>query len=155
MKWFLLLSIFLFQAEIPSKPNDEFSLEIKYTFEERTASNSNAVEFSGNGELKNKSTGPLPFLALKFKVLKAAEGEVRVKAVNNNRKILFSRKIQLNEQLVIDMGFMTDIKDRVEGSTYEVTISTLSANKEELKRIHVIVLEDGAFMVNGEKRGKF
>ena len=51
------------------------------------------------------------------------------------------------------MGFTDDVKAHV--SPYEISIIFASKEKKEISRIHLLIQEDGTFLVNGEKRGKF
>jgi hypothetical protein len=154
MKLFWILPFLIFQQEVPFKPNDEFSVEINYTFKQRPSA-VNTVEFKDGRQVSDKNSGPLPHLALKLKYLKASEDEVKLKAINSHDQIIISRKIQVGQIVDIQMGFMDDIKDRVGASTHELNVFSLSSKKKELNRIHLLIMEDGTFLVNGEKRGKF
>ncbi len=155
MKLLWIVCFLISQQEVPFKPKEEFSIELDYTFKQRPASATNTLEFKEGRQVTEKNNGPLPHLAFKLKFLKADADEIRMKAINDKGGIMVTRKIQLNEVINIQMGFMDDIKDRIAPSTHEVFIYTLSAKKTEIKKIHLEILEDGTFLVNGEKRGKF
>jgi hypothetical protein len=51
------------------------------------------------------------------------------------------------------MGFTTDMKDRV--TPYEYVLIFYDKKKNEISKIVIFIGEDGAFIVNGEKRGQF
>jgi hypothetical protein len=144
------------QSDVPLKPKEEFSIELNYTFKERPISDRAPTYENKDTKVdRDRNTGPLPHLGLKVKFLKLGDEEVRVKAVNTFDRIMLTRKLEVNEMFLVDVGFMDDIKDRMPGATYEFNIYTVSAKKKELGRIHVLIQEDGTFLVNGEKRGKF
>ena len=148
----LLIGLLAFtQRDVPLKPFSDFSVEVNYSFKERPV-NANAPAYSAE---RSHQGDPLPFLALKVKILKASPEEVRVRGVNSAKKILFSRKLELNEVINVEMGFMEDIKERIPEASHEINIYTLTSKKVEVFKIHIVVAEDGAFMVNGERRGTF
>jgi hypothetical protein len=144
------------QEQVPFKPNEEFEVTLDYKFKERpTSSVSNpSFNFENGSVVKNKiSSGSLPYLILNVRVLKAGPGEVKVRAINNKDKVLVTKKIVPDLKFAIDMGFTDDVKDRI--TPNEVNVYFLSDEKKELTRIQMIILSDGTFVVNGEKRGKF
>ena len=151
---FLLYSFL--QSEIPYKPSEEFHLVIDYKFKQRTMGTSATLDFGetvGEHEKKMRGSGPLPYLIIELKILKLAEGEVKVKAVTGNGKIVFNRKAEVGVIHKLDLGFTDDVKDRV--TPYEFNIYFLSSSKKILSRIHLFVEEEGVVLVNNEQRGKF
>ena len=153
--WLTLIAQFHLLQEIPFKPKEEFTVDLNYTFKERPASSATTFEYKDGVEVRNKATGPLPYLGFKIKITKAAPEEVRFKAINNNGRLLLSGKIKVDDVILLDMGFLDDIKDREKDTTYEISLITYTDKRKEINRIHIIVLEDGTFLVNDEKRGKF
>jgi hypothetical protein len=158
----MILSILLFilnvtwqEPEVPLKPNDQFQLTLDYQFKTRTASNNSNIniDYQNDRIVKEGGSGPLPYLIITCKMLKLAEQELRVKVSNNALKTAFSKKVKEGEEFELDMGYTDDMKDRV--SPFEYTIYFLSAEKKPVSRIHLFIMEDGTFLVNGEKRGKF
>ncbi len=142
-------------SEAPFKPNEEFQLTVDYKFKPRpTANNSNLnIDYTNDSFQRKSADGPLPYLGINFKMLKIKDNEVRVKVVNNANRTVLTKKAKEGEEFKIDMGYTDDMKDRV--SPFEYNILFLSAEKAEISRVHLFILEDGTFLVNGEKRGKF
>lgn len=145
-----------FQTEIPYKPNDEFKLDLDYKFKQRPAPDISTFQFNESREEHDKrehGSGPLPYLIINFKLLKLSEDEVRVRAVNNTGDVIVTKKAAVGTSFKIDLGFTTDMKDKI--TSHEYTIFFLSSKKKAVSRIHLVVTDDGAFLVNGEQRGKF
>lgn len=163
----MTLSLFLFvlaslvQNEVPYKPSEEFKLELDYKFKQRTSdagsttsSSSSTVDIAETvSEHNKKRGGPLPYLVVNLKLLKLAEGEVKVRIVNGSGKLVYNKKADISTVYKIDLGFTDDVKDWV--TPHEYNIYLLSPEKKELSRIHMFVQKDGEFFVNNEKRGKF
>ncbi len=144
------------QKEIPFKPNEEFQLEIDYKFKVRTGYNdSNThVNFETNDlEAKHGGDGPLPYLIINFKMVRLSENEVRVKVINNLGKLVLSRRAEAGESFKLDLGFTDDMKDRVTPFEYDVIF--IDSKKNEVSAVQLYIHDDGTFLVNGEKRGKF
>ena len=158
----MILSILVFvlnvwqEPNVPLKPNDEFQLTVDYKFKTRASSSNNSnlnIDYQNERILKEGGSGPLPYLIINFKMLKLSAEEVRVKVVNNAPKVELSKKVKQGDDFDLDLGYTDDMKDRV--SPFEYNIYFLSQDKEPLTRVHLYVMEDGTFLVNGEKRGKF
>jgi hypothetical protein len=67
--------------------------------------------------------------------------------------MLVNRKAMAGMVIKLDIGFIDDVKDRV--SPHEFTAFLYSDSKKVTNRIHLVIMEDGTFMVNDEKKGKF
>lgn len=153
---FLLSFLFQDKKEVPYKPFSEFEILIDYKFKQRPGVDRYKVDYSETREDREKNQfqgAPLPYLVVSIKLLKLSEEEVKVKAINNLGHNVFSKKAELDTPVKIDVGFTDDAKDRV--TPYEFTITFLSLKKKETSRIHMFIMEDGTFVVNNEKRGKF
>jgi hypothetical protein len=151
----LYLSLFLFfwqSTEIPFRAKEDFQVELKYDLKARPAKDPNAVTFEA-GRVSSNSTGALPYLTVNVTILNPKVEEIRFRCENNLGKSVFNKKADKSLRYVIDMGYIDDLKDRVEPHGY--TLFAIADNKSSLNKIEFIVLEDGTFMVNGEKRGKF
>jgi hypothetical protein len=85
--------------------------------------------------------------------LKLDPEEVKVRIVDNKMKVVYNRKVKQDEIVPFVMGFTDDMKDRV--TAHEFTVIFMTSAKKELSRILITVNEDGTFLVNDEKRGKF
>ena len=155
MKYVLLfLSVSFFQ-DITFKPKEEFDIQLDYKFKQRPSadlsSSVNLNETKAEYE-RRTSTDLLPFLTLHVKMIKLSN-EVKLKVTNNMNSRIFNRKVAEGTVVPIELGFTADVKDRV--SPHEYVLTFMSPEKSEVSRILIIVEEDGTFLVNGEKRGKF
>ncbi len=155
-----LVLVFLFgpwqEVKVPSKPNEEFQLTIDYQFKTRSAVSGNSnlnIDYQNDKILKDGGSGPLPYLKVRFKMLKLGPQEVRVKVLSNALKTELARKVKEGEEFELDMGYTDDMKDRV--TPFEYNVLFLSPDKEPISRVQLFIAEDGTFLVNGEKRGKF
>jgi hypothetical protein len=145
-----LLTFLFFQDTTPFKPNDEFELKMDYEFRQRTLDNSKAVDYSDE---RPKVTGPLPYLGVELKIVKAGAGETKVRVTNNKNTTSLNKKLKGDLVLKFDLGFTDDMKDRV--TPHEYIIAFLGdESKQPLSKIVIFVEENGTLLVNGEKRGK-
>jgi len=157
MKFCLFTALF-FSAllqDVRYKPNDEFDVKLQYEFRQRVMNeNSTIYPSDGSGAgVRKTSSSMLPYLDIKLKLVKLQPEEVRLRIVNNKGESVFGRKIKEGDVALINMGFTDDIKDRV--SAHEYTATFLTASRKETSWIVITVNEDGTFLVNNEKRGKF
>ncbi len=149
----LALSIWANQPEIPYKPNDEFAVEVKLELKPKPMDRY-TVDYTETVDQRNRKLGgDLPYLTVKIKYKKLQENEVRIKGYNNVRQMICNKKAEPELEVKLNLGFTDDLKDRV--APHEFTVYTLDAKKNEVARIHMLVQEDGTFLVNGEVRGKF
>ena len=151
--FFLVLAAWIQVQVVPDKPKDEFEILVDFQFKHRNATNANTVEFVDTEARTQSSSSLRPYLILNLKFLKLSDQEVKVRAINNTNHTMFNKKAKENEPYKIVMGFTDDVKGRV--TPHEVIITLSSIDKKETSQIHMTILESGAFMVNGELRGKF
>lgn len=150
---YLLPFLLLWQTtEIPFRAKEDFQVELKYDLKQRPAKDPNKVNLDVSVAERN-STGPLPYLTVNVKILNPKAEEIRFRCENNFGRSVFNKKAEKSLNYEIDMGYIDDLKDRVSAHGY--TLYALTENKESINKIEFIVMEDGTFMVNGEKRGKF
>jgi hypothetical protein len=149
-----LAALFLCQ-DLPFKPNEEFEIKLNYQFKQRPVRDQNSIHLSESQRDYDRRTSSdlLPYLILNVKMLKLSEEEVKLKIINNLDQRTISKKIETGTIVPIDLGFTADVKDRV--NPHEYLLTFLSPKKQELSKIIIHVDEDGSFLVNGEKRGKF
>ena len=140
------------QEVVPYKPSNEFEVIIDYKFQERPPID-HSKEYQATPDEKNRKTGPLPYLKLQLKFLKLSSDEVKVKVVNSGGNTMYHRKATEGPVITLDIGFSDDVKDRI--TPYEFTAVLYSDTKKSTSRIHLVIMEDGAFMVNDVKKGKF
>lgn len=147
---FIVLISYL-QQDIPLKSLDEFTISMDYSFKQRPVESGTTFRYADSE--KKERAGLLPYLNLKLKFLKLSSQEVRFKVISNRKETLVNRKAKEGEEVFIPWGFTDDIKDGEIAN--EMTVVLLSPRKQEVSRILLSIHEDGTFLINGEKRGKF
>jgi hypothetical protein len=151
---FLLFLNLAGQATVPFKPANEYEVLIDFKFQDRPAPDRYKANFDvGAEEKKRTASGPLPYLKLQIKLLTLGSEELKVKVINSNGNLVYNRKAALDTAIKLDLGFIDDVKDRV--TPHEFTVLFLSDSKASISQIHLIVMEDGTFLVNNEVKGKF
>ncbi len=150
---FLFLIVGAQQETVPYKASDEYEVNIDYKFQDRPPSDRNKLNNDGSVSNKQRSIGKLPYLKLRIKLLKLGGEESKINVVNSNGNLIYNRKASLDTELKLDIGFIDDVKDRVQ--PHEFTVLFLSDSKKAISKIHLIIMEDGTFMVNNEMKGKF
>jgi hypothetical protein len=154
---FCLLPFLLQDPTLPRKPADEFKLELEYKFKNRPGGDHAFIDLTETvAEKERRTTGntsPLPYLIVHLSFLKLSAKEVRVRCTDNNHKNRFSRKAETDKVYSVDLGFTEDMKDRV--TAYEYTFFLMDPDKNNTSSIILRVEEDGTFLVNGLRRGKF
>ena len=147
------LAILFFQ-DIHLKPKEEFEIKLDYQFKQRPHSDPNTVQLGASPRSYDKSgAGVLPYLILNIKVLQLRDEKMRMRITNNRSDRPILKKVSVNSEVGLDLGFTVDMKDRVTASVY--TITFIAEDKNPVDRIMISVDEDGSFFVNEEKRGKF
>lgn len=149
----ILASLFV-QEPVPYKPNEEFELKLNFEFKDRPRSDPNRVDLDQTRKERERTqgAGPLPYLFLDFRVLKQQPGEVRVRVIENNAKVIHNKKLDINTILKLQLGFTDDIKDHV--GPHEFTILLSNDQKQPVSRVVVHFQRDGTYLVNGQTRGK-
>jgi hypothetical protein len=143
---------FLFQDQIPYKPSEAFELKMDYIFKERSTVDQEKVVYR-EGLVQRKASGPMPYLFIELKILALANDEVRIRVVNSRGNLVFNRKATAGTVIKLDWGYTEDIKDKI--TTHEFTVFFNDQSKKSVSKILLTILDDGVFMVNEEKRGKF
>jgi hypothetical protein len=153
----LIFVLLLWQTvDIPFRAKDDFQIELKYNFKERPSKDPTLVVWDAHnsaGRDNGDKKGLLPYLIVNIKILNPKIEETRFRCENNLGRAMFNRKADKELSYDVDMGYIDDVKDRVTAHTF--TLYALTAKREALNRIELKVEEDGTFLVNGEKRGKF
>jgi hypothetical protein len=150
----LLILAVCFVQDVPLKPSDEFDIKLDYNFRSRPTADRNTVVLDGRPNVsRHTSDGVLPYLILHITPLKLAEEKMRVRIGTLVDDRVTQKKVEVNNEFIIDLGFTDDMKDRVTASHYILTF--LDADKAPVDKIVINIAEDGSFFVNGEKRGKF
>lgn len=157
----LFLSVFLItafqQSPVPLKAAEEFKVELEYKFKNRPATDNAFIDLTETvAEKERRTTGnttPLPYLIIHLTFQKLSDKEVRVRCTDNNQKNRFSKKADLEKVYTLDLGFTEDMKDRV--TAYEYVFMLMDDDRKDSSQIVLHVGEDGTFLVNGVRRGKF
>ncbi len=153
--WVYLLA---FQSPpIPLKAVEEYKVELEYKFKNRPATDNAFIDLTETvAEKERRTTGnttPLPYLIIHLTFQKLSDKEVRVRCTDNNLKNRFSKKAEVGKVYTLDLGFTEDMKDRV--TAYEFTFILMDGDKKDTSQIYLRVDEDGTFLVNDVRRGKF
>lgn len=151
MPLFLIVFFSLFQTDVPFKQNSDFEIKLDYQFKPRPQTGTDGY-YSASGTKVTTNTGVLPYLILNLKILKLDTLETKIKVNSNLALNIISKKVNKGDIFPLDMGFMEDVKDKVTAHLY--TVSFLTAKKESLSRIVIVIDEEGNFFVNNERRGK-
>ncbi len=138
------------QVGLPFKPSGEFEAKIDLSFKERKGEDVNTFKFNDDTAKKKTVGKPIAFLAINFKMLKS-NSAIKVKTIQGNQ----GKTLKIKENVVVhlEMGFIEDIKSK--DVPNELTLIFLDEQKREIDKIVFLISEDGTFLVNGEKRGKF
>jgi hypothetical protein len=142
----LIFLITLKAQEVPFKLKEEYETKIEVVFKAREVRSPNSVNLEG----EQFSKGLISFLYIHFKIL-VSNGEKRIRIIHGRKDKI--RKIEVNENIDLEMGFIEDLKSKE--SSGMVTLILLTEKKEPVSKVILSIEEDGTFLVNGVKRGKF
>ena len=147
---------FFIQPELPFKGTEEFKIELEYKFKPRPITDNAYVDLTEtvrDKERRNSGGNPLPYLIVHLTFQKLTDAEKRIRCFDNNNKNRFSKKVELGKIYTLDLGFTDDMKDRV--TSYMFTFVLMSADKDDISQIILLVEADGTFLINDVIRGKF
>lgn len=154
--YFLLLMLPQ-EPVVPHKAAEEYKLELEYKFKKRPGTDNAFIDLTETvAEKERRTTGnttPLPYLVIHLSYLKLSEQETRFRCIDNNKKNRMSKKAELNKVYTLDLGFTEDMKDRV--NAYEYVFTLMDDDRKDISSIVLRVEEDGTFLVNGVRKGKF
>lgn len=154
MNYLVFIIAFVFLQEVPFKPKEEFEIKLDYNFKPRPTADHNTVNLTDPQKAFQKAnTGVLPYLALEIKLLSMREEKMRMRISTNRGDRPVLKKVGVNSLIELDLGFTDDMIDRV--TSHEYTLTFFDADKTSVDRIVISIGEDGSFLVNNEKRGKF
>lgn len=153
---FLSVLLLWQSTTVPYRAKEDYIVELKYNFKARENTEKATVNWESHnaqGRDDRAKTGLLPYLVVNIKILNTKPEEIRFRCDNNRGRSLFNRKSGKEQSFDVDMGYIDDIKDHITANIY--TLYALDVNRHELNRVELLVQDDGTFLVNGEKRGKF
>lgn len=148
----LMLTLSLLQ-EIPFKPADEFDIVLDYEFRERPHVQPPVYLSTGQHQAVNRS-GVLPYLTLQMTFHKLPEERMRMRVTADHPQWrTTTRRIVTGETYPLTLGYIADMVDRVTAQMYTVTF--LDANRNPVNCIVIRIADDGTFLINDEKKGRF
>jgi hypothetical protein len=140
-------------SQVPYKPESEVEVNLDYQFKQRPP----ADPFTWNVNETRKDydrkmdMSQLPYLMVDVIVTAVQPDEKRVRVVKGDH-VALNKKITQGMHLSVDFGFTADIKDRI--IPHVIYILFMDENRDDLRKVVLLVEEDGTFRVNGEKRGQ-
>lgn len=147
------LMFFFIQDGIPLKSLSEFEVITNYQLKSKPGSDNPVVVFEGVEEKKKESgTELLPYLTIKIKVKRWKVEVEQIKVVDGSGKTHLRKKVNDSGIYELDMGYVDDMKDGITSGKFFVHFLE---GKKIVEQITIAVEEDGTFLVNNEKRGKF
>ncbi len=151
----LLLGLPQDPPEVPMKPVEEFKLELEYKFKQRPHADNASIDLQETEAEKQRrqNTTPLPYLKIHLSFQTLTDKEVRIRCIDNDRKNRLTKKLEKDKVYTLDLGFTEDIKDRI--TSFEYTFYLMSDDRKDTSVVIMRIEEDGTFLVNGIKRGKF
>jgi hypothetical protein len=151
MKYLLfILAFFPAQEDIPYKAFEEFEVTLDYQIRQFRDKDPKTVDFSSAVPKEPKS---LLYLVVQVELKTLAPNEARVHVNSNLGTEVGNRKAEPGMLLKIDFGFIERVKERK--AAHEATVFLMSSDRKNVSRIHLFVEENGTFLVNGQRRGKF
>ena len=149
---FVCFLIFL-QEVVPAKSNREFEISTKYELKKKPDNEPTKIVFEKPDErTKESGTDMLPYLIINLKVKIWHPDVTQIRVIDGEKKIHLKKKATDEGVYAWDMGFVDDMKDQVSSGKF---IVQFIVDKKPVEQIVIVVEEDGTFLVNGEKRGKF
>jgi hypothetical protein len=148
-----LLALILLQKEVSLKPASEFEIVTNYQLKPKPGVESNTLVFEHKeDEKKETGTDLLPYLAIQIKVKRWKAGVEQIKIIDSNGKSHLKKKVNDEGIYDLDMGYVDDMKDHVTPSKFFILFLE---GKKIVEQITIVIEEDGTFLVNSAKRGKF
>jgi len=144
-------------SSVPYRAKEDYIVEVRPNFRTRPNTDKGTINWEAHnpqGRDDRAKTGALlPYLVVNVKMLNLKAEELRIKCEDNRGISVFNRKIGKTSTYEIDMGYIDDIKDHITANAY--TVYAITDKRAVLNRIELLIADDGTFLVNGEKRGKF
>lgn len=161
MRYFILFSLifnYYFvigqDQNIPFKSEESFEVKLDLSFRQRPQGDPQKVNLSETRAEYERRTNisPVPYAKIQVIFKTLTDEEVRVRVIEDRRIQIFNRKAVANDDILIDAGFLEDVRDQIKGYHYEVIFMT--QKKEPKSRILIHFDEDGNYFVNEKQRGK-
>src|SRR5690606_8043364 len=138
---------------VPLKPKEEFEITLEYSFKHRPPVERKTSLSGALRDRRHGGTSLLPYVVLNLKLLALEQPRMRMLVSTNLDQRAMYKKVNVQETVELRLGFTDDLIDRVGPHQYTVTFQTL--DRKPVSKILIKVEEDGSFLVNGEKRGRF
>jgi len=150
--FFFSLILIVLQTEVPLKPSRDFEVITNYELRKKPNMEPARIVFDQPSDKKTVASDMLPFLSLKLIIKKWSPGVTQIKITDSRGAVHLKKKPNDDGIYSFEMGFVDDMKDKVTSGKFFVTFLE---DKKPVEQITITVEEDGTFLVNGEKRGKF
>lgn len=139
--------------EVPLKANEEFECKLNLSFKTPNGVGQPSANYVESMDERNKrfSGSSLPYLKITLSFLVLTPDEVRIQ-VTGGGDILKNKKIEVGEEVDLELGFTADIKDGILPRDYVVLL--LRKDRKPVSKIIINFTEQGDYLVNGVKRGR-
>lgn len=144
--------LLLLQVTAPLKANREFEVTTQYELRKKPTADNPRIVFDAPESKRESGTDMLPYLVINLKVKKWHPEVEQIRVVDDQNKVFLKKKVNDDGHYTWDMGYVDDMKDNVTSGNF--TVQFLAGRKIQ-EAITIQVEEDGTFLVNGDKRGKF
>ena len=148
----LILLLLIIQLDPVLKTSSEFEIRTNYQLKRKPLQESSKVIVDKIDERRSSSTDLLPFLSINLKVKKWHDDVTHVKIIDEKTRTILRKRTTDEGIYNFDIGFVDDIKDKITKGKFYIFFQ---ADKKTVEQINLSIEEDGTFLVNGEKRGKF
>ena len=150
--FYLFFAFFLVQDTPPLKPTTQFDIITNYQLKKKPTSDNVKIVFERQEIDKETGTDLLPYLAIQLRVKHWNPEVNQVRVVDELNKTYLKKKINDTGIYDLELGFIDDIKDGVTSGNFVVNFLN---RKKVVEIITITIKQDGTFLVNDEKRGKF
>jgi hypothetical protein len=148
----LILMFLQVQDSAPLKPPSEFEIITNYQLKTKPAPENTKIVFDEGKEKMETGSDLLPYLTIQIKVKRWKGFVEQIKIVDAMGKTRLKKKVTDSGIYDLDMGYVDDMKDGVTSGKFFIHFLE---GKKIIEQITISVEEDGTFLVNNEKRGKF
>lgn len=135
--------------DIPYRDKDTYKLSLKMEFKLETPADVNQLELS---KKKRYSNEPKLFLNTSLEILTLLEYDHRVRIIDNNDRVLISKRLKSPNTFLFKLGYAHYMKDKQSANMF--VIDFLNKEKKVMSQIVIEIKEDGDFLVNNERFGK-
>ena len=136
------------QQTVPFRDTASYEFILDYNFKRKSPPPGDLVSNNQN----RFSHDLLPYVKVKLKVLHLEASDYRVQIITNKGNAVYNKRIKEPMEIILDMGFAEDIKERLIPHLYYVNF--LDKEKNVHSTITIEVAENGRFLVNDKLYGQ-